>query len=163
MHILRLTMLAGVLENLPVELPELKKFHLGVWGRKYECGYAGCAIGSAMLYKPFNDMGFGPATGDQWPRSDDTDSEGRSYTNIRPAFRGVGEGLAIIEEYDWEAVQKFFELTATQSYHLFYIDDYFRDIMVLIHSDHLKSPTPTAAEVAARIRAFIASGGEIPQ
>jgi hypothetical protein len=95
----RLLMLAELLEHLAVRLPSVT-FDISQWARREQCGYSACAIGSACLYPPFNEMGL---------------IQDGGTIMLGPKF-GHHES--------WGAVREFFELTDRDARFLFEQDEY---------------------------------------
>lgn len=100
----RLEMMKDMLENHNKIFPELR-FDLNMW----HCGTAACAVGSAMCYKPFQDMGL---------HSYPSLSRSGRLQSV-PIYAGPN-GAAT----NWRAVTSFFGLTKKQAKKLFYEDSY---------------------------------------
>lgn len=142
----RLNILVDMLNNHKTYFPKFK-FDLENWaknnkaGAKVEClldgtcKTAACAIGSAMLFKPFNRMGLkGVYSGPLW-NANISLYEGSSFV---PSYGG---------EKGWPAVQQFFDISFTEAVELFDLISY--------------STNPLAKTVAKRVQKFIDNGFSI--
>lgn len=106
-HKQRLLMLSDMLDN-HAELFPKTEFDLSTWvegseaqtdsdTQPYECGYAACAVGSALFWPPFIEQGF-------------------ALDDYEPSFE---------DKRGWDAVMVFFGLrTIYHAYYLFSEDEY---------------------------------------
>jgi len=142
----RLRKLAEVLENFETERHLLRTpvtvshFDLGVWAGHYcderadrGCGFAACAIGTAMYHPWFQARGLGVYNNNPVYRDNDDDPD-----DARPLLE------------HWAAVEAFFDLSEDEATDLFSYDGYY-DAMARNGRNYDVRP----ADVAAKIRAFI--------
>lgn len=142
----RFNLLVDMLENHKKHFPKVK-FDLAFWAKNNKsnskieclldgtCKTAACAIGSAMLFKPFNKMGL----------------HGRFHNSHGNFAGGSGRSdfVPVYKHYkSWYAVHEFFNLSEPDADYLFQQDSY-----------ETKNPTPKT--VANRVKKFIKNGFKI--
>lgn len=132
----RFELLIDMLENHKKYFPKVK-FDLDTWAENNKvnskveclldgtCGTAACAVGSAMLFKPFNRRGLKG----KWSGSPDIRDEGSAFVPVYKKYSG------------WDAVKEFFDITNSEAEWLFSGNEYI--------------VKPSSKKVAKRAKAFV--------